>query len=60
MDDLDEERINWGQLAAAGLARAYGEDEPEYGPEDVKACHSAGHRLDLAFRIVQARRGWES
>lgn len=37
MDDLAEERADWHQLAAAGLARAYGDDEPEYWPEDALA-----------------------
>lgn len=34
-DALDEKRADWHQLAAVGLARAYGGDDPEYGPENV-------------------------
>jgi len=30
------ERTAWAQVAAAGLARAYGVDEPEYELADVK------------------------
>jgi hypothetical protein len=29
-------RALWANLAAEGLARAYGEDEPEYGPGDLR------------------------
>ena len=30
------ERAEWARAAAAGLARAYSDDEPEYSPADVK------------------------
>jgi hypothetical protein len=30
------EDAQWRDLAAGGLARAYGEDEPEYSAADVK------------------------
>jgi len=33
--DVDDERAGWARLAAASLARAYGDDEPEYSLEDV-------------------------
>ncbi len=33
----DRERAEWGKNAAAGLARAYSESEPEYTPEDIKS-----------------------
>ncbi|MFZ1574494.1 MAG: hypothetical protein WAT36_04525 [Chromatiaceae bacterium] len=32
----DGNRSLWADLAAAGLARAYGDDEPEYGPNDLR------------------------
>ena len=32
--EIEEERRDWFQLAAYGLARAYGEDEPEYSEAD--------------------------
>lgn len=32
----DEEREAWTQLALASLARAYGEDEPEYARNQIK------------------------
>lgn len=31
----DELAIDWSGLAAEGLARAFSDDEPEYGPADV-------------------------
>ena len=31
----DLEKQSWNQTSAAGLARAYSEDEPEYTLEDV-------------------------
>lgn len=31
----ETERAQWAQAAAAGLARAYGDDEPDYSPADV-------------------------
>ncbi len=30
------ENAQWSQLSSAGLARAYGDDEPEYSMDDVK------------------------
>ena len=32
----DEEREDWLRLSGQGLERAYGQDEPEYGPESFK------------------------
>lgn len=32
----DTEREEWLRLSAAGLARAYGADEPEYSEADIK------------------------
>ena len=32
----DLERAQWSQVAAAGLAHAYGDDEPEYTLADIK------------------------
>lgn len=32
----DDERTLWSGLSLTGLAGAYGEDEPDYGPADVK------------------------
>ncbi len=32
----DDERALWAGLSLSGLAGAYGEDEPDYGPADVK------------------------
>lgn len=32
----DAEREGWANLSAANLARAYGEDEPEYTESNVK------------------------
>ncbi len=32
----DRTRTVWADLAAAGLSQAYGEDEPEYGPNDLR------------------------
>ena len=34
---VESERALWAQTAAAGLARAYSDDEPEYSPDDVKS-----------------------
>ena len=34
-EDTDEES-QWHNLAASGLARAYGNDEPEYSASDLK------------------------
>ena len=33
--ELDEEREEWFRFAAASLARAYGDDEPEYTLDDL-------------------------
>lgn len=33
--EIEEERRDWFQLAAYGLGRAYGENEPEYTEADV-------------------------
>ena len=33
----ESERAQWAQAAAAGLARAYSDDEPEYSPADIKS-----------------------
>lgn len=33
---LDEERKAWMQFSAAGLARAYGDNEPDYSLVDVE------------------------
>jgi len=35
-ESLDEIGADWSELARAGLARAFGDDEPEYGPKDVQ------------------------
>jgi hypothetical protein len=32
----DDERTLWSGLSLSGLAGAYGDDEPDYGPTDVK------------------------
>ena len=32
----DQEREDWYRLSAQGLARAYGDDEPEYTLADIK------------------------
>ena len=32
----DHERSEWAALGAQNLARAYGDDEPEYTTEDLK------------------------
>lgn len=34
--ELLDERDAWADLAASGLARAYGDDEPEYTIDDLK------------------------
>jgi hypothetical protein len=31
----DAERGGWARLGGEGLARAYADSEPDYGPEDV-------------------------
>jgi hypothetical protein len=33
----DSERAAWADLAAESLARAYGDDEPEYSVADLKS-----------------------
>lgn len=32
----DAERTAWWGLALSGLARAYGDDEPDYGPANLR------------------------
>lgn len=32
---LDQERAGWAGLSARGLARAYGDSEPEYSVDDI-------------------------
>lgn len=36
----DEEREVWTQLALASLARAYGDDEPEYSREQIREANA--------------------
>ena len=33
---LQEDRVAWQEFGRQQLARAYGDDEPEYGPDDIK------------------------
>ncbi len=33
---MDADREQWANLAGEGLARAYGDDEPDYGPGDLR------------------------
>ena len=35
-EGIDSEREDWANLAMQGLARAYGDDEPEYSPDMLK------------------------
>jgi hypothetical protein len=35
LEPTDDTRADWANLAADGLARAFGDDEPEYGPDDL-------------------------
>jgi hypothetical protein len=35
-DPVDANSSDWPTIAASGLARAYGDDEPDYSAEDVK------------------------
>ena len=35
-DDRERERASWAALGAGGLARAYGDDEPEYTVADLR------------------------
>jgi hypothetical protein len=32
----DTDRAVWAGLSLSGLARAYGDDEPDYGPADLR------------------------
>ena len=36
LSEEDTEREEWYRLGAQGLARAYGDDEPEYTAADIK------------------------
>ena len=36
LSEEDQEREDWYRLGAQGLARAYGDDEPEYTAADIK------------------------
>ncbi|MEK6407510.1 MAG: hypothetical protein AABN34_11140 [Acidobacteriota bacterium] len=36
----DEERAAWTQLALESLARAYGDDEPEYSRDQIKEANA--------------------
>jgi hypothetical protein len=35
--EADVTAVEWSQVAAAGLARAYSDDEPEYTAADLKS-----------------------
>jgi hypothetical protein len=35
LESPNEMGTDWPGLATAGLARAFGDDEPDYGPEDL-------------------------
>lgn len=35
LESTDEIGTDWRSLATAGLARAFSDDEPDYGPEDL-------------------------
>ncbi len=34
----DTERSDWADVSSQGLARAYGDSEPEYSTEDLRSC----------------------
>ncbi len=34
-DVMENERTQWAAVAADGLARAYGDQEPDYSPADI-------------------------
>jgi hypothetical protein len=34
--DADHDRVAWSEVGRQALARAYGDDEPEYGPADFR------------------------
>lgn len=38
--DFDEECEAWTRLALASLARAYGDDEPEYSRDQIKEANA--------------------
>lgn len=38
LDPLDETSAGWVELARTGLAMAYSDQEPEYGPADLKGA----------------------
>ncbi|TVQ85195.1 MAG: hypothetical protein EA400_16375 [Chromatiaceae bacterium] len=35
LESTDGNGTDWRSLATEGLARAFGDDEPDYGPEDL-------------------------
>lgn len=37
---FDDEREAWTRLALASLARAYGDDEPEYSRDEIKEANA--------------------
>ncbi len=36
-DEAATDQSDWSTLAKAALARAYGENEPEYGTDDIRS-----------------------
>ncbi len=38
LDPLDETSAGWVELARTSLATAYSDQEPEYGPSDLKGA----------------------
>jgi hypothetical protein len=53
-DEEDEERADWIEISARGLARAYGDSEPEYSIADVIPEDILAERTSAS--IEQARR----
>ncbi len=35
-DETDDDRAAWSRAGRGALARAFGDDEPEYTPEDIR------------------------
>ena len=52
--DLEGERTNWAALSAGNLAKAYGDDEPEYTVADLRPCLKGMWRSPLFHRRMDA------
>ena len=51
--DSSEEREDWVRLSLQCLARAYGDDEPEYSPDQIKEANPEYARTNVTGDLAK-------